>query len=85
MIRFGFKTEAGQSVVVLGLTDVNLSRLQDDQPIRVQAGEFVPPGEGGDLSEADIVVFYASRASILELAELWKIDPKEMLDMLAEG
>jgi hypothetical protein len=55
-------------------------------PIQVDLSTFVPSTANGiPIGTVDLLVFHATRASILELAEVMGQDPKAMLDQLGEG
>lgn len=92
MIRASATTSDGKRLILIGLTDVNLRRLDRGgeegvgQPIKLALAECVPPEARSEpLGEAELVLFYASRASILVLARTLGHDPRGMLDQLGEG
>lgn len=73
---------------MLGLTDVNIKRLTDGQPVTATLSSFIPEGQELTLDEGDnieIVVFHATRETVLELAHHFGLDEKVMLDALGEG
>lgn len=91
MIRASAMTTRGRRILI-GLTDVNMRRLDSGgdegvgQPLTLALGECVPPEARLEpVGDVELVVFYASRESILVLAQTLGQDPKGMLDQLGEG
>lgn len=92
MIRASATTSDGRRLVLLGLTDVNMRRLDTGgdeglgRPIRLALSECVPPAALGEpVGDVDLVVFYASRESIVAIGETLGHDVTGMLDQLGEG
>lgn len=67
----------GRYTVFLGLTDVNLRRLQDAQPMRRPLDTPRQPD--------DVVIFHATRSALLELADTLGVPQTEFLDQVGEG
>lgn len=91
MIRASALTTKGRRILI-GLTDVNVRRLTEGgdeglgQPLLVELADCVPPEARDEpVGDVTLVLFYASRESILLLAETMGQDPKGMLDQLGEG
>jgi hypothetical protein len=91
VIRAAVETSNGW-LVLLGLTDVNMQRLNrggDEglgRPIKLALADCVPPETRDEpVGNVELVVFFASRESIIALAETLGQDPKGMLDQLGEG
>jgi hypothetical protein len=92
VIRASATTPTGR-IIFLGLTDVNLHRLSTGgdegvgRPIDVSLADFLPDDGARETyaGKVRLVVFYATRESILELAKALDQDPKGMLDQLGEG
>lgn len=59
----------GHPMVLLGLMDENLKRLQEDKPIRVNLRELIP-GQHTDLPNVSVVIFHATADSEAWLAHL---------------
>ena len=78
-------------LLFVGLTGVNLQRLTTGgdegvgRPMRFSLGTFVPPETTTQVGEVEVIVFYASRQSIVELGKALDQDVKGMLDQLGEG
>lgn len=68
----------GERLLTLGLTDVNIKRLMEGQPVQIR-----PVAEG--LAHDRLVIFHATRNSLIELADTLGVDQKILLDQLGEG
>lgn len=77
MIRFGYDHPETGRTMLLGLTDVNVRRMTSDRPIKV------------DLRESDpidtLVIFHATRQTLVQIADQLGVDQKLLLDQLGEG
>lgn len=79
MIRLLWVDERdGERLLTVGLTDVNLKRLQAGQPVSLR-----PVAEG--LEHDRLVIYHATRDSLIELADTLGVDQKVLLDQLGEG
>ncbi|HEX8752109.1 MAG TPA: hypothetical protein VF731_01720 [Solirubrobacterales bacterium] len=83
MLKFVARSdELGRVLAFVGLTDVNLQRLQAGDPIKFPAAQIIPPD---GRASTDLVIFHATRDSVIELAETLGVDQARMLDALGEG
>lgn len=81
MIRARIGTSDGDTGLI-GLTDVNLKRLQEGKPVDFDMRSLGPAGAHGPTR---IVIFHATRESLIELARTVGMDEKDLLDQLGEG
>ena len=77
MIHLGYY-EDSERLYVLGLTDVNLSRLQEGRPIKLPVNEHLQTADS-------FVLFHATREACIELARGLGIEEHRLLDLLGEG
>ena len=70
MIRAAGKGKGGKPFVMLGLDDVNLRRLQQDEPINVNLRHLDPNGEPTTyLPDVNIIIFFADNDSTKVIIE----------------
>jgi hypothetical protein len=92
VIRACATIKGGGLIVFFGLTDVNLQRLSTGgdegvgRPMDIALADFVPEvAETTPIGNVRLVVFHATRESIIELGKALDQDVKGMLDQLGEG
>lgn len=84
MLKLGAEGEDGKRrCAILGLTDVNLQRLQEGKPVLVSVSDFFPGVP--EFDGLDVAVFHATREDALKIGRAYGIDDKKILDALGEG
>jgi len=70
MIRALLTQKDGKPLVLLGLEPVNLNRLREGQPIKVNLRQLDPDGPPTDLPDIDVAVFFAGGDELRMLEDL---------------